>query len=130
MKKKFNWLGFAALVIWDISIFYYISFAMRFSSALLSMSSETKGFQSFFNIYYIIIFVLAILIDLVICKHNIWMIILGLGDLIWYGVEWQFQVPIFSIVSCVLLIAAGIYGLVTANKTKNSESSSKTESDK
>lgn len=130
MKKKFNWLGFAALVIWNISIFYYISFVMRFSSALLSMSSETKGLQSFFNIYYIIIFVLAILIDLAVCRDNIWMIILGAGNLIWYGVGCKFQVPILSIIGCILIIAAGIYGLVTSKKTKNSESSSKTESDK
>ena len=130
MKKKFNWLGFAALVIWDISVFYYISFAMRFSNALLSMSSETKGLQSFFNIYYIIIFVLAILIDLVVCRDNIWMIILGAGNLIWYGVSCKFQVPILSIIGCILIIAAGIYGLVTSNKTKKNDSSSKTETDK
>lgn len=130
MKKKFNWLGFVALIIWDIGAFQYLYFAMRFSSALLSMSSETKGLQSFFNIYYIIIFVLAILIDLVVCRDNVWMIILGAGNLIWYGFECQFQVPIFSIVSCVLLVAAGIYGLVTSNKTKKNESSSKTETDK
>ena len=130
MKKKFNWLGFAALIVWDIGAMQSALALMQVSNAFFSMSSQTRGIQSYFNVYFIILFVLAILVNLVICKHNIWMIIIGAGDLIWLiwcGIDYKTYIPVLSIIGCVLVIAAGIYGLVTAKK---SDTNSQTESDK
>lgn len=118
MKKKFNWLGFIALIIWDIGAIQYLFYSMAFTNNILSMSSQTSAMKSAFNVYYIVLFIILILADLYICCNNIWMIVLGTINLAWYGIYTHFQVSPLSIVGCILVILAGVYGTKTS-KNKN-----------
>lgn len=113
MKKKFNWLGFIALIIWDIGFLYYFAITVGLWNAYAISLGADKSVISTFNIYYFILFVLLIIVDLLICRDNKWMITIGVINLIYYAVVCQFNVPPLSIIGCVLVLAAGIYGLKT-----------------
>ena len=120
MKKKFNWLGFIALIIWDIGFIYYFAFVVGLWNFWAISLGADKTFVGIFNIYYIILFILLILIDLAICRDNKWMITIGVANLIYYAVVYHFDVAPISIIGCILVLVAGIYGLIKENKTKSS----------
>lgn len=115
-EKRFNWIGFIALIIWDIGVIQYLFYAMTLTNNLLSLSSETSNLKLGFSMYYVILFIVLIIVDLCICRNNVWMIILGSINLLYYGIGLHFNVSPISIIGCILIILAGIYGL------KNSES--------
>ena len=118
MKKKFNWLGFIALIIWDIGAIQFILLAMNFTNSIFSISNEFNSIRTTYNVYWIILFIILILGNLLICRNNIWMICLGVINLIYYGVSLQFKVSPISIIGCILVILAGVYGLKTNSPTE------------
>lgn len=115
-KKKLNWLGFIALVVWDFGFIQYLLFSMGMTNVLLTIGSSTNELKSFFNICYIILLIILLLFNLSICNQNKWLITLGIANLIWYGVEYHFDVYPFAIIGCILLIIAGIFGLKADSK--------------
>lgn len=119
-KKKFNWLGFIALLIWDYGLIQYLLWSMGMTNALLDMGSFGAGTKNFFSGYYIFLFIILVLVDLGICRDNKWMITISVANLIYYGVACHFDVAPISIIGCILVLAAGIYGLIKENKVKNS----------
>lgn len=121
MKKKFNWLGFIALIVWDFGLIQFLIFAMSMSNSILSMLPDSSKLQVGFSAYYIILLVILILFDLVICRDNKWMICLGVINLIWYGISYHFNVSPLSIIGCILIIAAGVYGIMSENKSSASQ---------
>ena len=118
MKNKFNWLGFIALLIWDFGFIQLWMFLFGMNNLLFDIGNFSGGVRNIFNIYYIVLFICVILFDLTICRHNRLLIALGVINLIWYGVAYQFNVYPFPIVGCVLIILAGIYGLHREKKEK------------
>ena len=120
MKKSFNWLGFIALIIWDIGFIYYFLYYVGLWNAFAISFGVDKSFIGTFNIMYLIILVLFVLVDLAICRDNKWMITISVANLIYYGVACHFDVAPISIIGCILVLAAGIYGLIKENKIKNS----------
>ena len=121
MKKKFNWIGFIALIVWDLGFIQFLMFAMAMSNSLLSMLPDSSNLQIGFSAYYIILLIILILGDLIICRDNKWMICLGVANLIWYGVSYHFNVSPLSIVGCILVVIAGIYGIMAENKLRVSQ---------
>ena len=119
-KKKFNWLGFIALIIWDIGFIYYFLYYVGLWNALAISVGTDASILGFFNISYLILLILFILIDLAICRDNKWMITIGVANLIYYGVVCHFDVAPISIIGCILVLAAGIYGLTKENTIRNS----------
>lgn len=118
-KKKFNWLGFIALLIWDYGLIQYLLWSMGMTNALLDMDSFGAGTKNFFSGYYIFLFIILVLVDLGICRDNKWMITISVANLIYYGVACHFDVAPISIIGCILVLAAGIYGLIKENKIRN-----------
>lgn len=124
MKKKFNWLGFIALIIWDFGFIQFLMFAMSATNSMISFMSsvqpspDASKMQTAFSAYYIILLIILLLTNLMICKDNKWMICLGVANLIWYGVSYHFNVSPLSIVGCILVVIAGIYGIMAENKLR------------
>lgn len=120
MKKNFNLLGFIALIIWDIGFIYYFLYYVGLWNTFAISVGTDASILGFFNASYIILFILFILIDLAICRDNKWMITIGVANLIYYCVACHFDVAPISIIGCILVLAAGIYGLIKENKIRNS----------
>ena len=120
MKRKFNWLGFIALIIWDIGFYYYFAAYVGLWNVLAISVGADKSFVGIFNIYYIVLFILCILVNLAVCRNNKLMVTIGVANLIYYVIVCQFDVAPISIIGCILVLVAGIYGLIDEKKVKDS----------